>query len=200
MWKYATWRRWVKVVVTCFFLIGLLPLILLWILLGLLTGISVTQKIVSPPLIDKTKNYACSPISDKVGQCTNSKFHFSVQYPGQWHYIESKDDIGFTPVPNSSDDVIGIEPVQDKSVQEATDFLNDAPQFRKPTTVNGFNASIEDTYIGTHLELYGVIQNGATTYSFFVFPNRLKGTQYQLTDDQMRAVFKQVFYSFQATQ
>lgn len=98
MWKYAPWRKWVKGLLTFFFLLAALPILLIWGLLFGLKGYSLINNTLNPRVVNQSKLYSCQPVNTEWAKCTNTKYNFSFEYPANWNYIDLRPEgIGFSP-------------------------------------------------------------------------------------------------------
>ena len=125
MWKYAPWRKWVKGLLTVFFLIGVIPLLFIWSLLFGLKGYLSISNIANPRVVNQSKLYNCLALNSEWGKCTNTKYNFSFEYPVRWNYIDLRPEgIGFSPSDKKVQDfVISIgSPSEWKSEEEAKKF------------------------------------------------------------------------------
>lgn len=203
MWKYTSWRKWVKGLLTIFFFIGAIPLLFIWTLLFGLKINSFVGNITNPRVANQSKLYSCLPLNSEWGKCTNIKYNFSFEYPAGWNYIDrTPEGLGFSPSDKDIADnlVISMYSSSDwKSEEEAKKFAKGylGVSSRQETTINGLYATKDyKTYSNGDLTLFATIVDGKITYDFRSSPVNLKEKGITLSNDELRAIFDHMANSF----
>jgi len=198
MWKFTVWRKWVKSLLTAFFLIGAIPIFLLF---GL-KGYSFISNITNPRVVNQSKLYSCVPLNSEWGKCTNTKYNFSFEYPTKWNYIDLRpENIGFSP---SDKDVQSFvismgSPSGWKSEEEAKKFAKgySGLSSRQETTINGLYATKDyKAFSDNGITATAVIVEGKATYQFISLPDNLKKTGITLSNTELQTIFDHMVNSF----
>lgn len=202
MWKYASWRKWVKSLLTAFLLLGLVPLLLIWSLLLGLKGSSFISSLVHPRAVNQSKLYNCVSLNSEWGKCTNTKYNFSFEYPVKWNYIDLRPEgIGFSP---SNKDVLDNfvismgSPAEWESEEEAKKFAKgySGLSSRQETTINGLYATKDYKAFTDNGIAVAVIVEGKTTYQFTILPDKLKKTGVTSSGNELQLIFDHMVSSF----
>jgi hypothetical protein len=88
MWKYSSWKKSAKIILTTFFVIGLLPLLFIWISLASIK----VKNTVNPGKANTSQYYTCTQLNAEWSKCKNTQFGFSFEYPAKWNYIDQSGD------------------------------------------------------------------------------------------------------------
>lgn len=202
-WKYTSWRKWVKGLLTAFFLIGAIPLLFIWSLLFGLKGYSFISNITNPRVVNQSKLYNCVTLNSEWGKCTNTKYNFSFEYPVKWSYIDLRPEgIGFSPSDKNIIDnfVISIgSPSEWKSEEEAKKFAKgySGLSSRQETTIGGLYATKDyKAFSDNGIVANAVIVEGRTTYQFMSLPDNLKKTGFDLSNSELQTIFDHMANSF----
>lgn len=202
MWKYASWRKWVKGMLTAFFLLGLVPLLLIWSLLFGLKGSSFISNLVHPRAVNQSKLYNCESSNSEWGKCTNTKYSFSFEYPVRWSYVDLRPEgIGFSP---SSENVVENfiismgSPAKWESEEEAKKFAKgySGLSSRQETTINGLYATKNYKAFTDNGIPVAVIVEGKTTYQFTCLPENLEKAGVALSGNELQIIFDHMVSSF----
>jgi len=203
MWKYAPWRKWVKGLLTSFFLIGAIPILFIWTLLFGLKSYSFINNITNPRVANQSKLYNCVALNPEWGKCTNTKYKFSFEYPVKWNYIDLKPEgIGFSPTDKDivSNFVISMgSPSEWKSEEEAKKFAQgySGLSSHQETTINGLYATKDyKAFTNNSIVANAVIVDGKTTYQFMSLPDNLKKTGIALSNAELQTIFDHMASSF----
>lgn len=203
MWKYTSWRKWAKGLLTFFFLLGALPILLIWGLLFGLKGYSLIDNTLNPRVTNQSKLYICQPINTEWSRCTNTKYKFSFEYPANWNYIDLKPEgIGFSPLKDNLLDNFIISmgsPADWKTEEEATKFAKgySGLSSRQETTIDGFFATKDyKAFTDNGIVASAVIVDGKKTYQFMSIPDKLKETGIALSKNELQAIFDHMASSF----
>lgn len=199
MWKFAPWRKWVKGLLTVFFLIGAIPLLFIWTLLFGLKTSSFIGNITNPRVANQSKTYNCVVLNSEWGKCTNTKYNFSFEYPVKWNYIDLKPEgIGFSPSDkNVQEFVVSMgSPAEWKSEEEAKKFASSLSS-HKGITISGLYVT-EDykVFSGNGIIANAVFVDGKTTYQFMSLPDNLKKTGFVLSNAELQSIFDHMVNSF----
>lgn len=202
MWKYTPWRKWVKGLLTAFFLIGAIPILFIWTLLFGLKGYSFISNITNPRVVNQSKLYNCITLNPEWGKCTNTKYNFSFEYPAKWNYIDQRPEgIGFSP---SDKDVQSFvismgSPSEWKSEEEAKKFAKgySGLSSRQETTIDGLYATKDyKAFSNNGITATAVIVEGKTAYQFMSLPDNLKKTGITLSNTELQIIFDHMANSF----
>ncbi|MBM3209015.1 hypothetical protein FJZ40_01870 [Candidatus Shapirobacteria bacterium] len=203
MWKYSPWRKFVKGLLTAFFLIGVIPLLFIWSLLSGLRGYSLIDNLLNPRTVNQSKLYNCVVLNFDWGKCTNRKHNFSFEYPAKWSYIDLKPEgIGFSPSDKNMSDGFVISmgsPSEWKSEEEAKKFANgySGSSSRQETTIDGLYATKDyKAFSENGIVATAVIVDGKTTYEFMSLPDNLKKASVSLTNSELQSIFDHMANSF----
>lgn len=204
MWKYASWRKLIKGLVSFFLLLGIIPLILIW---GLIFGIKGYQSInntLNLKVANKSIKYKCEPIDSTWEKCLNSKYKISFEYPLSWNYIDfnnQDEEIGFTPLAKDIRDNIVIY----FSIYTIWESEDKARQFvdgfgignRQKISISGFYATKEELYYKNKLgKLFVAILDGKKHYQFDAFVSKLKEKGIVMNDEEFKLIFYKMANSF----
>src|SRR3989344_1715372 len=187
MWRYTAWKGWIKGLLTFFFVLGAIPLLLIWTLIFGLKGYSFVDSIANPKIINQSKLYNCQPTNSEWGKCINSKYGFSFEYPSKWSYVDLKPEgIGFAPSSEDLKDSFVIafaSPRSEDSEEKAKEFA----KFRegKDININGLYANEKESSInGSPFATYVMIASGKNLFDFnLLFDNANKSG---LTNEEAR--------------
>lgn len=203
MWKYAAWRKWIKGLLTFIFLLGAIPLLLIWGLIFGLKGYSFIDNLLNPRTVNQSNLYTCAPINSEWGKCTNTKYSFSFEYPVKWNYIDLKPEgIGFSPLRENLRDNFIISmgsPHKWDTEEEAKKFAKGFTGIsqKEETTINGLYATKEyGVFSGNGIIANVVIVDGNTTYQFMSIPNKLKENGITLSNNELQAILDHMANSF----
>lgn len=203
MWKYASWRKLAKALLTAFFLVSAIPILFIWTLLFGLKGYSFINNIINPRVVNQSKLYNCAALNSEWGQCTNTKYNFSFEYPVKWNYIDLRPEgIGFSPLKENLQDNFIISlgspsdwESEDKARQFAKGYFGVSQ--RQETTINGLYTTKDyKTLSDGELNLVAVIVNGKTTYQFMSHFYKLKEKGVDLTNEELQSIFDHMVSSF----
>lgn len=203
MYKYTAWRKWVKGLLTAFFLIGAIPLLVIWGLIFGLKGYSFIDNLLNPRVVNQSKLYNCAPINSEWGRCKNTKYNFSFEYPVKWNYIDLKPEgIGFSPLKENLRDnfIISMDsPHKWDSEEEAKKFAKGFTGIsrKEEITIDGLYATKENINFSatSSFELVVIIVDGKTTYQFMGF-SPLKEKGIALKDEELKSIFDHMVNSF----
>lgn len=146
MWRYATWKGPIKVLVT-------LPYATLITLLVFVTVKSYLFPEPPPPpsVINQSQYFGCKPINEQWGQCKSLANNISFEYPVNWYYVDDGiSGIGFSPseekLKNGEGVVLTFEPLwgEQESTEAAKKSVRDYLSRKYPgldyteKEVNGF--------------------------------------------------------------
>jgi len=203
VWKYTSWRKWVKGLLTAFFLIGAIPLLFIWSLLFGLKGYSFISNITNPRVVNQSKLYNCFVLNSEWGKCTNTKYNFSFEYPVKWNYIDLRPKgIGFSPSDKDIVDNFIISmgsPSEWRSEEEAKKFANGYSGLpsRQETIINGLYATKDyKAFSDNGIVASAVIVDSKTTYQFMSLPDNLKKTGITLNNNELQTIFDHMANSF----
>jgi len=203
MWKYSPWRKWVKGLLTAFFLIGAIPLLFIWFLLFGLKGYSFINNLLNPRTVNQSKIYNCVVLNSEWGKCTNTKYNFSFEYPAKWNYIDLRPEgIGFSPSDKNIIDSFVISmgsPSEWKSEEEVKKFSkgNLGLSSRQQTLIDGLFATKDyKAFSENGIVATAVIVDGRTTYQFMSLPDNLKKTGVSMTNTELQSIFDHMTDSF----
>lgn len=203
MWKYTPWRKWVKGLLTAFFLIGAIPLLVIWSLIFGIKGYSFVDNLLNPRVVNQSKIYNCMPVNSEWGKCTNTKYNFSFEYPATWSYIDLRPEgIGFGPTTKLTTDNFIISmgsPADWKTEDEAIKFAKGyfGLSSRQETTINGLFATKDyNAFTGSEIIAIAVIVDGKKTYQFMSIPDKLKENGLTLSKTELQTVFDHMASSF----
>ena len=76
MWKYSSWKKWVKVLVTILYTPTIAFLSLIFGLYVLSSGWLAVEDIINPVVINQASGYTCTQNDTEWGKCTNIKKYF----------------------------------------------------------------------------------------------------------------------------
>lgn len=141
MWKYSTWKKWVKVFLTTCFVIGLLPLILIW---SLIFSIKVKNTI-NPGNLNTSQAYSCTQVNTEWSKCKNIQYGFSFEYPARWNYMDfNETDLLIGTGTNLKDNYIfSVEAYQWRDNEAAKNFAKGFFGSRAATNINGLFATLD---------------------------------------------------------
>lgn len=203
MWKYAPWRKWVKGVLTFFFLLGALPLLLIWGLLFGLKGYSLINNTLNPRIVNQSKLYTCQSINTEWGRCRNTKHNFSFEYPANWNYIDLRPEgIGFSPANKNLEENFIISmgsPGKWDTKEEAKEFADGYFDIskRQKLTIDGFYATKDyNALTGNGIIATVVIVDGNMTYQFTTIPDKLNEAKLTLSKNELQEIFEHMANSF----
>jgi len=203
VWKYASWRKWVKGLLTAFFLISAIPLLFIWSLLFGLKGYSFISNITNPRVANQSKLYNCFALNSEWGRCTNTKYNFSFEYPVKWNYIDLRPEgIGFSPSDKNMVDNFVISmgsPSESKSEEEAKKFAKgySGLSSRQEIIINGLYATKDyKAFSDNGIIASAVIVDGKTIYQFMCLPDNLKKTGITLNSNELQTIFDHMVNSF----
>lgn len=94
MWKYATWNRPIK------FLVTLPYAIVIFIVIFIIIKELIFSKLSPPPtvIINQSQYFDCKPVNEQWGRCKSLENNVSFEYPANWKYIDDGiKGIGFSP-------------------------------------------------------------------------------------------------------
>lgn len=203
MWRYASWRKWTKGLLTTFLLIGAIPILFIWTLLFGLKGYSFIDNILNPSVANQSKLYNCISLNSDWGKCTNTKYNFSFEYPAKWSYIDLKPEgIGFSPTDKNIRDNFIISmgsPTDWKTEEEAINFAKgySGLSSRQETTIDGLYATKDyKAFSDNGIVANAVIVDGKTTYQFMSLLDNLKKTGITLSNTKLQTIFDHMATSF----
>ncbi|NTU46765.1 hypothetical protein HGA88_04000 [Candidatus Roizmanbacteria bacterium] len=201
MWKYSAWKKSVKITLSIFFLISLVPIILVGGLIFSLKASTTIKSITTPKIINTSRNYTCMPVDSEWGKCTNLKYHISFNYPLSWHYIDiNPEGLGFTPTDSSSiDDLVITFNIDEEmnSNSEAIEFANGGgSSSRKPLRVNGFYATEEEIKYQDKYDFFAVLVDGKRTFRYITFTSNLHEKKTTLDRAMLKSIFDRMLNSF----
>lgn len=203
MWKYAPWRKWIKGLLTFFFILGALPILLIWGLLFGLKGYSLVDNALNPRVANQSKLYNCQPVTTEWARCTNTKYNFSFEYPANWNYIDlTPEGIGFSPANENlvENFVISMgSPHKWDTEEDAKDFAKGISGIsnKQEATLDGLYATKDyDALTGDGIIAKVVIVDGNMTYQFMTIPDKLKEANFTLTKSELQVVFEHMADSF----
>jgi len=203
MWKYTAWRKWVKGLLAAFFLIGAIPILLIWGLLFGLKGYSFVDNILHPRTVNQSQLYNCAPLNSKWARCTNTKYRFSFEYPANWNYIDLKPEgIGFSPAKENIRDNFIISmgspsdwESEDKAKQFADGYFGISQ--RQKTTINSLYATKDyKAFTGDGIIANVMLVDGKMTYQFISIPDKVKEAGLTLSNNELQAIFDHMADSF----
>jgi hypothetical protein len=200
MWKYAAWRKWIKGVLTFFFILAALPILLVWGLLFGLKGYSFVNNIVNPRTINQSNLYVCNPVNSQWGKCTNTKYSFSFEYPASWSYIDLRPEgVGFAPTSEGIQDnfVISMGSPHEWDTEEAAlRFAKGSFGIsqRDEATIDGLFATKDyKAFTDDGIVANAVIVDDKMTYQFMSLPDKAGST---LTKAELQSIFDHMADSF----
>lgn len=202
IWKYASWKKWVKGLLTFFFLLGVLPILLIWTLIFGLKGYSLIDNTLNPRVVNQSKLYTCRQVNTEWSRCINNKYKFSFEYPANWNYIDLKPEgIGFGPSNQNllEKNVISISPSKWKTEEDAKQFAKGFADISKKqvTTIDDLYATKDyNAFSGDGLIVDVVIADGNMTYQFMSIPNKMKEDKIPLNSNQLQAIIDHMADSF----
>lgn len=203
MWKYTQWRGWVKGLLTIIFLIGAIPLLVIWGLIFGIKGYSFVDNLLNPTVVNQSKLYSCAPVNSEWGKCTNTKYAFSFEYPVKWSYVDLKPEgIGFSPSAKFTRDNFIISmgsPADWKTEDEAIKFAKgySGLSSRQETTINSLFATKDyNAFTGSGIIATAVIVDGKKTYQFMSIPDKLKENGLTLSKTELQTIFDHMASSF----
>lgn len=193
MWKYALWRKWVKGCLTTLFLIGALPILIIWSIVFGLKGLVFVQDVYdSLPFVKKLETYSCYNLNEQWNQCRNLKYNATFEYPSHWSYVLLRPNgIGFSDGPTTSKESysIAFSSPHEYDLERAKQILPTLTG-NKVTTVNGMWAIRQEpqTYdiIGPKVS----VVHDNVMYDFEVWKERLEKRNYS---SQELKVFNEIF-------
>lgn len=204
MWKYTPWRKWVKSLLTIFFLIGAIPLLFIWTLLFGLKGYSFIKNKTNPHVANQSKQYNCVALNSEWGKCTNTKYNFSFEYPVKWNYVDLRPEgIGFSPSNKDIDNNFVISmgsPSEWKTEEKAKKFAKGFSGLSSPrqeTMIDGLFATKDyKAFTDNGIIASAVIVDGKKTYQFMSIPDELKKAGITLSKNELQAIFDHMASSF----
>lgn len=203
MWRYAPWRKWVKGLLTSFFILGALPILFIWTLLFGLKGYSFVDNILNPRAVNESKMYDCKPVNAEWGRCINTKYNFSFEYPASWNYIDLRPEgIGFSPKQENLRENFIISmgsPNEWDTEEHAIEFAKGYSSIskREETTIDSLYATKEyEAFTGNGIVAKAIIIEGKTTYQFMSIPGNLKDAGVTLSGSELQTIFDHMANSF----
>lgn len=202
MWKYAPWRKGIKIALSILFLIGGIPLMLLLFVWGVvvgLTGYSKLQNITNPRYFNQSHLYNCRSVNTQRGRCTSIKYGASFEYPLKWSYVDiPPQGIGFN---DQTDDVDSWLVSLDPAVWENDRAKQSLPNVagNKVTTVNEFWAVSHESKNANDIFVRFVkILDKNMLYSFQIWESTLSKKKYSQSEiEELNKNFDQMISSFQ---
>lgn len=200
MWKYTAWRKWVKGVLTFFFILGAIPILFIWGLFFGLKGFSFVNNIVNPRTVNQSNLYVCNPLNSQWDKCANTKYKFSFEYPASWSYIDLRPEgIGFAPTDEGIQDNFVISmgsPHEWDTEEDALRFARGSFGIsqRDETTIDGMFATKNyKAFTDNGIVASVVIVDDKTTYQFMSLPDKAGDS---LTKTELQTIFDHMANSF----
>ena len=201
MWKYSSWKKWVKVLVTILYTPTIAFLSLIFGLYVLSSGWLAVEDIINPVVINQASGYTCTQNDTEWGKCTNIKKSISFEYPLSWNYVTLSEggDMEFSP---NKDDLkntngivnVGIFDWENEAM--AQDFM--AKFGDQQITVNGISGTTKVQKGKYNIYDFATcLVSGKTTYTFEIL---LTHPDVGIHEADLQTVFQHMVNSFKIEQ